>query len=145
MVKDPKTGKQVHRPDEITLLNVLKGNSFFRSTNLENGHHHSRRDDLIGALYMAIFFINGFKFVIQHIGGRLSEIFKKVTKLRGENSAKIFCKIAQTEYLTEALEYVYYLGYDEQPNYQKLKFMLTKILLNFGQNPKTKFSWISGN
>ena len=34
------------------------------------------------------------------------------------------------------------LRYDEEPNYAKLRFLLSKELLEVGFLPDTKFSWI---
>ena len=42
-------------------------------------------------------------------------------------TSKEFCKENNCEFLIEALEECYNLGYDQDPNYAKLKFILQKV------------------
>ena len=42
------------------------------------------------------------------------------------------------------LKYAYKLGYTERPDYDKIKFMLVKILLSKNYIPDNKFDWSLG-
>ena len=43
--------------------------------------------------------------------------------------------------LKPVLEYAYNLEFEEEPDYEKLKFMLKKMLLDENMNPINKFDW----
>jgi hypothetical protein len=56
-------------------------------------------------------------------------------------SAKDLCEKAQTPFLADILEEAYSYEYDQKPDYGKLKFLLTKQLLDMDLLPSTKFSF----
>ena len=47
----------------------------------------------------------------------------------------------KTMALKPVLEYAYNLEFEEEPEYEKLKFMLKKILLDENMIPIDKFDW----
>ena len=52
------------------------------------------------------------------------ELFRRYKK---SVTSKKFCEKNDCEFLIEALEECYNLGYDQDPNYAKLKFILQKV------------------
>ena len=99
----------------------------------------SRRDDIISIIYNLIFLVNG---KIQKMKKDLEfeEQFKIMRKFKIKSSAKEYCG-GKAIHLTPILEYAYQLGFKEQPNYDKLRFMLRKILLDLDQTPIYIFNW----
>ena len=67
------------------------------------------------------------------------EIFRRYKK---DASSKEFCKSNKCEFLIEALEECYNMGYDQDPNYAKLKFILQKVLLEEDQLPGGVYSQV---
>jgi hypothetical protein len=62
--------------------------------------------------------------------------------LKNKLTAKQVCMVSQTEYFTDFAEKIYSLEFDEQPNYNLLKFYLTKNLLEQDEYPNNDFDWI---
>ena len=52
------------------------------------------------------------------------------------------CMLTDTEYLTQFGEYIYDLDFNEKPNYNYLKFLLTKNLLDKNKYPNNNYDWI---
>ena len=44
-------------------------------------------------------------------------------------------------FLYPIIKYAYSLSFEEKPNYEKIKFMLKKILLDRNYLPENKFDW----
>lgn len=74
------------------------------------------------------------------------EIFGKPTKIDRVS----ICRLRQhlrkeiledAKELIEFAEYAYSLAYDEEPNYAKIRFLLSKVLLDKGLVPSDDFDW----
>ena len=57
-------------------------------------------------------------------------------------SAKEFSKGTRTSILSPLLEEAYSYTFQEKPNYNKLIFMIEKIILGYGFIPDNKFFWL---
>lgn len=57
---------------------------------------------------------------------------------------KQFCTEMSCTHLIPFAEAIYALEFKEKPDYAKLKFLLTKELLNVGMIPNKQFDWNSG-
>ena len=53
------------------------------------------------------------------------------------------CKNSKCEFFTSYAEYVYGLKFEEEPNYNYLRFILTKNLMNIDLFPDKNFDWIN--
>ena len=99
----------------------------------------SRRDDLIGLLYMLILLVKGrLPWQSNKYNMRQQEIILLKQRLTPEklteDKASIFCPI---------LEMLYNYTYDETPDYNQIKFMFQKILLDQNIIPGShNFDWI---
>lgn len=51
-------------------------------------------------------------------------------------------KNPDTYHLLEFVKEVYQIGFKEDPNYDKLKFLLTRSILDAGQVPNNEYDWI---
>ena len=63
------------------------------------------------------------------------EYFDHVLKLKQEMTMNEFCYLPDTQLLKPFLSEIWALEYEEEPNYNKLKLMLVKILLGKGVVP----------
>ena len=70
---------------------------------------------------------------------RLPQLF---VQFKINSSAEEFCAKAETRFLTPVLQEAYLLKYDEEPNYNKLRFLLEKELLDGNFLPDSRFSWV---
>jgi hypothetical protein len=61
-------------------------------------------------------------------------------KLKENQTAKEYCK-GKAIHFAEILEYAYGLEFEEEPDYNFLRFMLKKIVLNMDMAPKKCFEW----
>lgn len=60
--------------------------------------------------------------------------------------AKHFCQIGpNSEFLEEFLEEAYSYGFEEKPNYSKLKLMIEKMLMDEDVVPNKQYSWVWDN
>ena len=124
-----------HRPN---LENKDFGNPYFASCNIFNNHTLSRRDDLIQIIYNLMVLYNDFKPLIEFFGScrDVQEVFERFKK---EESAFNFCFNNRTVFLFEALEECYQTGYEDEPNYSKITFLLQNVLLKLNQIPGGKY------
>lgn len=153
-IKDPKSMNQLHLIDfgisqryvdedgkhHPMLQKVpFKGNVIFSSKNAFAQITLSRRDDIISLIYMLIFCINSKQAWIDN-SRPVNEQFEEIGKFKVLTKSKDFCD-KETEFLLPLLSYSYKLKYEEKPNYNRLRFMFKKILLDKGFFPSDKFDW----
>ena len=121
-----------HRPNRSEAHNFV--NAHFGSKNAMNNETLSRRDDMIQIIYNLICLVNSFQPLREYIGPDTEDLtlFSKYKKKR---TAKNFCYRNKTPYFTEVLNECYEMSYDATPNYEKLKFILKKIILNMNKLP----------
>ncbi len=117
----------------------FKGNVIFSSKNAFAHYSLSRRDDIISFVYLIIFCINSNVSWVDNnkpVALQFNEIgaYKLFTK------PEDFCD-KRTSFLVEILTYAYSLEYDERPDYNRLKFMMKKIMLDREYIPNNRFDW----
>ena len=61
--------------------------------------------------------------------GRDTIDYDRFREFKVEETAKEFCEVADCEFLIEVLEECYAIKYDEEPNYDKIKFIMKNALL----------------
>ena len=91
----------------------------------------SRKDDLINLIYLLLSLNNDFEIVkldTDHL--TLLEYFKHVITLKREMTIDDYCNSSDAKLLRPFITEVWGLSYEEEPNYDKLKFLLSKILLD---------------
>ena len=52
------------------------------------------------------------------------------------------CKFSGCSFLVEIASYVGSLGFNDAPNYKRLRFMFTKVLLDQDVIPKNQLDWM---
>ena len=55
----------------------------------------------------------------------------------------LFCSLSKCEYFTEFAEEIYSLEFAEEPNYNLLRFLLAKNLMERDLFPNKEFDWIT--
>ena len=107
----------------------FQGNLAFSSKNAFNETTLSRRDDLISLFYMLIYLATGkIPFVSKTIA--LDNQVGRIKRLKNKMSALAVCMLCDTEYLTKFGENIFALEFNEKPDYNYLRFLLTKNLLD---------------
>ena len=117
----------------------FKGNVIFSSKNAFAQISLSRRDDIISLVYLLIFCINSKQKWIDN-ERPVAEQFEDIARFKIFTKAKDFCN-EQTKFLSPLLKYSYNLEYTQRPDYNYLRFMLKKILLDRDYIPDTSFDW----
>lgn len=120
----------------------FKGNVIFSSKNAFDQLSLSRRDDIISLMYFIIFCVNSNQSWIDNVRP-ISDQFEEIAKYKINTKAKDFCN-KQTNFLYPLLKYSYRLEFEERPDYEKMKFLLKKILLERDYLPDNKFDWSLG-
>ena len=137
--------KGEHIKDGIS--DKFKGSMLFASKNSFKFLRTSRRDDLISLVYIIIFMIDidRLKFINEVEGIAKKEKFKIIKDQKLAMSVKDLCgkdlKESQAFLITEFVKNVMDLKFEEEPNYGKLKFFLTKALLETGDVPNKEHDW----
>eukprot|EP00349_Pseudokeronopsis_sp_Brazil_P000788 CAMPEP_0202959948 /NCGR_PEP_ID=MMETSP1396-20130829/4146_1 /ASSEMBLY_ACC=CAM_ASM_000872 /TAXON_ID= /ORGANISM="Pseudokeronopsis sp., Strain Brazil" /LENGTH=84 /DNA_ID=CAMNT_0049678865 /DNA_START=615 /DNA_END=869 /DNA_ORIENTATION=+ len=83
---------------------------------------------------MLVFFLNGYVPWIPDQLTPVKEQFYSISELKIKLKPSQIC-IDNASILTEILEYAYSLKFDEEPNYNKVIHMFTKLLLDEGDFP----------
>lgn len=126
----------------------FKGSMMFASKYSFNFVQTSRRDDLISLCYILIYLIDEIQLgYINRVSGlSKKEKFKTIKKIKLQQTARDLCGSENTSpdtyRLTEFVQEVFNMKFEEEPNYNKLRFILAKSLLDMGQTPNRKYDWI---
>lgn len=106
----------------------FKGNYAFCSPNALNNKSTSRRDDFLSLLYILIFLLT---LKVPFMEGNIDEPEREAQYRHEKNSQKPdqFCKELDCMQLLEFAEETYSYSFKEKPNYNKLRFLLTKEIL----------------
>ena len=100
------------------------------SKNALDFHCQSRRDDLIGMMYMLISLVNG-SLPWQNFQ-KMSQL--ELKEMKNDMTSYEIASGASSEF-GPILEHIYTYGYETEPDYNKVKFMFEKILLDQNKVP----------
>ena len=120
----------------------LTGTLRFASPNALKGGEQSRKDDLISAGYMIIYFMRK-KLPWQYIKGQNStDKYVKIYRMKKEIKPEQLCSDLPKQ-MTEYMRYVQHLTFEQDPDYKYLKNLFKSILRALNLNSeKLIFSWI---
>ena len=128
----------------------FKGNLVFGSRNAFRGISLSRRDDLISLADLLLYLIVGDLEYMkdgeneQQSQDQASE-FQKIGLKKVTMTPEELCISNESKKIYPFLKEVYGLKYDEEPNYNKLNFILVKELMSENLSPSKEFDWMSNN
>jgi len=101
----------------------------------------SRRDDLISLVYMLTYLSSGkLPFIKHHIP--LIDQVPRIKQKKNQFDAKKICKQQKCLYLIDFAEKVFTLKFEEEPDYNVLRWCLKKNILEKNNVPKNQFDWI---
>ena len=105
------------------------GNLIFSSKNAFREVSLSRRDDIISLAYVLQFFL-----MSQHLSWidnkrPVNDQFDDIAQYKITTTARNYLT-EETKFLYPFLKYAYKIGYEERPDYQYIRFILKKILLD---------------
>jgi serine/threonine protein kinase len=131
VVKNEITGEF----DHIKLAsNEFQGNLAFSSKNAFDQITLSRRDDFISLVYMLTYLASGkLLFIIPQIP--LEKQIGNIKRKKNKYSAEKVCRMQKCKYLLELLEMVYNLKFEETPDYNAMRWILKKNLLDINMAP----------
>jgi hypothetical protein len=112
----------------------------FASVNIFKRQRQSRRDDLISLVYILAYFLNGKLSWLKKIKRTDPDYLEKVGKIKEEIALTTICE-KKAVCLFDFASEVFKLKFEEEPNYGKLKFMLTVALLQQNQLVDNHFEW----
>ena len=137
--KSSTTGKHIKN----SYTGKLIGNIRLASVNALKGREQSRRDDLESIAYMIIFFMGG-KLPWQGVtGANKTEKYSKIYNMKKNMKIEELCKGLPQE-IIEFTKYVRKLGFEQEPNYDYLRSLISGILLSNNINiDSLRLSWIN--
>ena len=116
---------------------MIFGNLAFNSPHSFIFVPRTRRDDIFSILYILIHLYTDETPLCQNFDNRncknVTEQIKKIGNMKINSSVKELCK--KTPFLEEFARYTYQLKFEEEPNYNYLKFNLAKQLLDLDIAP----------
>lgn len=125
---DKKTGKHI----EETTLSKFKGNIMFSSAHQLSFKSTSRRDDLISLCYLMVYLLNDCQLPGIDLSdealerSQLSQVQRVLAAKLAHTTENLFCK--QASVLQAFGREVFSLGFSEEPNYNRLKQLLSDII-----------------
>lgn len=132
--------KKVHigLKTERSILGTVR----YISINMHQRLEQSRRDDLESLMYVLIYFIKG-ELPWQGIKAKSKkEKYDKIYEIKKHSVPYELCKFLPEEFI-ELVNYTINLGFEEKPNYVKMKNTLEQVMTKFGYCNDFIFDWIS--
>jgi hypothetical protein len=102
----------------------------------------SRRDDLISLGYMLTYLASGKLPFIKHNIPLIDQV-PRIKAKKNQYDAKKICKQQKCMYLVDFTEKIYDLKFEEEPDYNALRWCLKKNILDKDHAPNRQFDWIS--
>lgn len=129
--------------------NLFKGNFIFASVNAFNFTTLSRRDDFISLCYLLIYMVDDGTSPFQVNMGLPRTPERKRLEFNTTKNLKLtvplseLCASKKGNKMLAFMEIVFDMKFEDEPEYAKLRFMLTKILLDQNSVPNHEFDWNS--
>ena len=120
----------------------LTGTARYASINALNGFTQSRRDDLEAIGYVLIYFLLGRLPWQGMLNKNKDERYKKIMEIKRDTEPKTLCKGLPSEF-EKYVSYTRSLEYEQDPDYNMLKNLFTKILNDEGYCFDHYYDWDS--
>jgi serine/threonine protein kinase len=117
----------------------FEGNIAFASSNCLNNRRRSRKDDLISVVYILLRLLSG---ELPYNGSCLT--LEEYRRAKNNESPTELCT-RQYPLLCDFSAEIDALDFNERPDYNHLRFILTRILLDFDASPVAEFRWPMGS
>ena len=134
-----RTGKHI----KFSIPRRLTGTAGFASANALRGTEQSRRDDLESLGYVLIYFLKRGELPWKNlnISNKLKR-YRKIYEIKKTIKPEELCQDIPQEFC-EYIKYVKNLQFEEDPNYNKLRGLMTLILEKNNYINDFNFSWLS--
>jgi serine/threonine protein kinase len=135
--QDPKTQKHIPHNEKKSFL----GTARYASINTHLGQEQSRRDDLETLYYVWLYFLRG-NLPWQGMNATTDEEKRKrIGEKKQETTTSDLCA-GFPEGFSKGLEHVRSLGFEDQPDYNRLQNLLSGVLEVVGEVDDGEFDWI---
>ena len=116
------------------------GNLIFSSKNAFREVSLSRRDDIISLVYVLQFLIitKNLSWINEECA--VNDQWDRIARYKVFTTARNYCT-EETKFLYPLLKYAYKLEFKESPDYNNIRFLLKKILLDKNYIPDCQFDW----
>ncbi|KAG8847760.1 hypothetical protein FRB91_011447 [Serendipita sp. 411] len=138
--RDPKTKQHIPYRERKS----LSGTARYMSINTHLGREQSRRDDLEGLGHVFMYFLRGGLPWQGLKAATNKQKYEKIGEKKQSTSIQELCEGFPEEFAIY-LNYVRKLGFEEQPDYDFLRDLFTKVLANIGETDDGQFDWLRLN
>lgn len=138
--RDPKTKQHIPYRER----KALSGTARYMSINTHLGREQSRRDDLEALGHVFIYFLRG---GLPWQGLRAAtnkQKYEKIGERKQHTLTRDLCEGFPTEF-QKYLDYTRNLGFEETPDYDYLRDLLTKALRDSGEIEDGEYDWMKIN
>lgn len=135
--RDPKTKQHIPYRERKS----LSGTARYMSINTHLGREQSRRDDLEGLGHVFMYFLRGGLPWQGLKAATNKQKYEKIGEKKQTTSIKELCEGFPEEFGIY-LSYVRKLGFEENPDYDFLRELFTKVLKNIGEVDDGVFDWM---
>ena len=118
----------------------LTGTARYASINALNGYTQSRRDDLEAIGYVLVYFLLGRLPWQGMLNKNKDERYKKIMEIKRDTEPKVLCRGLPYEF-EKYVSYTRSLEYEQEPDYNMLKQLFIKVLIDEGYNFDHFYDW----
>ena len=136
--RSSRTGKHIRYSKTGKMFGTIRYCTYNASLGLEQ----SRRDDLESIGHMLIYLANGDLPWINIKGGTMKKRYVQILNLKKNTSPKALCQNLPNEFL-EYVKYCKNLKFEENPDYEYLRNLFRKILMNLNEINDKRFTSFS--
>lgn len=134
--RDPRTKQHIPYRER----KALSGTARYMSINTHLGREQSRRDDLEALGHVFVYFLRGGLPWQGLKAATNKQKYEKIGERKQHVPVKELCEGIPEEFRTY-LEYTRNLGFEETPDYDYLRDILTKALKNSGEDENGEYDW----
>ena len=118
------------------------GNYAYASPTAHSKHVLTRRDDLYCLVYfLSHLLTNELLFFSDPESQAYSTTVEYAAKCKNEKKPAEFLTGKRNQCLIQAADYIWSLGFEEKPDYNRVRFLFTKNLLDQNQAPSLMYDW----
>lgn len=135
--RDPKTKQHIPYRERKS----LSGTARYMSINTHLGREQSRRDDLEGLGHVFMYFLRGGLPWQGLKAATNKQKYEKIGEKKQTTNIQELCEGFPEEFAIY-LNYVRKLGFEEQPDYDFLRDLFSKVLTTIGESDDGMFDWL---
>lgn len=126
---------------DMSTRSMFLGNIAFGSVNAMNFKSVSRRDDLISLTYLLVYMIQGSLSILNVGNLDKHQQFEQICMAKNQLTPQALCKSRRASPFLDFVMEVHCLAFDQQPDYNKLRFMLLQIMIENNLPLSNDYDW----